>query len=303
MTLPAHYQPDAIGTQMQPDIAAAAAAGAAAGLSAAADDAHKTLLLLVDIQIDFVHADGALSIPGAIDDTRRTVEWIYRNAGRISHITATLDTHLPIQVFHPLWWVDADGQHPAPFTAINAADVAAGKWRPLVEPEWSAQYVEILEEQAKKQLMIWPFHVLRGTPGQALVPALSEAIAYHTAARGVQPEYVVKGLIPGSEHYSAIEPEVKVPGHPQGDVDQALLDRMAAYDTIYVAGQARSHCVMETVASMVRHYPPEVVQKMRVLEDTMSSVAHPEIDFDTMAREQFARFAEHGLTLTSTTAE
>lgn len=303
MTLPGYYQPKQIGTLVTPNVADAAAVGRSAGLSNANADGEKTYLLLVDIQIDFIHPDGALYIPGSIDDTRRTVEWIYNNAGRITKIGATLDTHLPIQIFHPPWWVDADGNHPAPYTAITGESIQSGQWHALYEPEWSAQYAEILEEQAKKVLMIWPYHVLLGTPGQALVPALAEAIAYHAAARGAQPEYVVKGLIPKSENYSAIEPEVKVPDHPQGDVNQALLDDMATYDVIYVAGQAKSHCLLETVGSMVRHYPPEIVKKMRVLEDTMSSVQHPEIDFDAMADEAFDRFKANGLTLTTTSAE
>lgn len=56
------------------------------------------------------------------------------------------------------------------------------------------------------------------------------------------------------------------------------MDDIGAYDLIYIAGQAKSHCVLETVSSMMRYYPLEIVQKMRILEDAMSSVAHPVID-------------------------
>jgi hypothetical protein len=54
---------------------------------------------------------------------------------------------------------------------------------------------------------------------------------------------------------------------------------------------------------MMRYYPPEIVKKMRVLSDTMSSVVHPAIDFDVLADETFARFQAQGLTLTDTRAE
>ncbi len=295
------YTPESIGTLLKPNIPAASAAGLAANLTAADADSKQVYLLVIDVQIDFIHPDGALPIAGAIDDTRRMVDWMYAHAPRISKMGLTLDTHLPIQIFHPAWWVDQNGQHPGGFTPITSADIERGVWRPLYDEAWSRQYVEILEETAKKQLMVWPYHVLLGTPGQALVPAVAEAVAYHTIARQAQPTYVVKGMIPQTENYSAIEPEVKIPEHPQGDVNRALLDEMAQYDKIYVAGQAKSHCLLETVGSMMRHYPPEQISKIRVLTDTMSSVGHPEIDFDAIADEAFSRWAMQGLTLMKTT--
>lgn len=301
MTLPDYYQPEKVGTLYAPDVNSATAAGAAAGLKPSSDDERKIFLLLIDAQVDFIHEDGALSVPGAIDDTRRTVEWMYDHMGEITTIGASLDSHVPIQIFHPPWWVDADGNHPEPFTTIPHEDVRSGKWRPLYLPEWSVTYTEKLEEDSKKILMIWPYHVLIGTPGQTLIPALYEAIAYHTIARQSQPVLLTKGTIPKSEHYSAVEPEVKVEDHPNGGLNTEFMDKLAEHDLIYIAGQARSHCVLETVSSMMRYYPPEVVKKMRILSDAMSSVAHPEIDFDAMADETFGRFQEHGLTLTDTT--
>jgi nicotinamidase/pyrazinamidase len=300
MPYPDFYQPGQIGQQLTPTIDTAARAGRAVGASPANEDTERVYLLLIDIQIDFIHPDGALSIPGAVEDTRRTVEWIYDNTDMITKIGATLDTHLPIQIFHPPWWADGNGNHPDAMTAITADDVKSGKWKALHEPEWSIKYLEKLENDAKKTLMIWPFHVLLGTPGQALVPALSEAIAYHAAARQMQPRYFIKGLIPGSEHYSAFNPEVEVKDHPQGSLATDVLDEIASYDRIYIAGQAKSHCLLESVNSMMQYYTPEQIAKMRVLEDTMSSVAHPQIDFDALADEQFAQWQKEGLTLITT---
>lgn len=302
MAFPDYYTPERVGTLYAPNVSAATAAGSSAGLKPSTEDRRRVYLLLVDVQVDFVHPDGALSVPGAVDDTRRTVEWIYRHAAELTTIGASLDSHLPIQIFHPAWWADANGQHPAPFTVITSADVKSGKWRALVMPDWSLAYTEKLEESAKKTLMIWPYHTLIGTPGQALVPALYEAIAYHTAARQSQPDLLTKGTIPQTENYSIMEPEVKVPDDPNGGVNTRFMDKLASYDLIYVAGQAKSHCVLETVSSMMRYYPPEVVQKLRILSDAMSSVAHPEIDFEALANEAYRRFRDNGLTFTDTQA-
>lgn len=300
---PAFYHPDTVGTLAPPDTAAAIAAGLNAGLPPAESDARRAILLLVDPQVDFIHPDGALSVPGAVDDTRRTIAWVYRHAAQITAISASLDSHLPTQIFFATWWRDPAGQHPTPFTAISAADVEAGRWLPLYEPAWSREYVHALEASAKKLLMIWPYHTLIGTPGHAITPALYEAIAYHSAARRVQPHFVPKGSLPRTEHYSLLEPEVKVPDHPQGGLNTAFLETLATYDLVYVAGQAKSHCVLETLASVMRAYQdrPAEIARWRVLTDCMSSVAHPAIDFDALAEARLAEYAAQGLRLVKST--
>jgi len=297
--LPSFYQPARVGARFVPDAPGVIAAGLAAGLPPAAADPRRIMLLLVDPQVDFVHEDGSLAVPGAVDDMRRTVEWLLRHADEITSVAASLDSHVPVQIFYPPWWVDAAGEHPAPYTAINAADVDAGRWRPVYLPEWSVEYVHRLGAQAKKDLMIWPYHTMIGTPGHTISPALYEAIAYHAAARQSQPTFVSKGSLPQTEHYSLLEPEVKVPGDPQGKLNVAFLEKLAGYDLIYVAGQAKSHCVLETVASVERYFAgqPEALRKWRLLTDCMSSVRHPTIDFDALADAALQRFAQQGIGL------
>ena len=301
MGFPDFYDAARVGSRYTPNTASVIEAGRKAGLSPASDDKRRVILLLVDEQVDFVHTDGSLSVPGAVDDTRRTIEWLLNNIGQVTTIAASLDSHIPIQIFFPTWWADGDGNHPDPFTPITSAEVAAGRWKPLYEPEWSAEYVSRLEEFARKELMIWPYHVLIGTPGHNLTPALYEAIAFHTAARSAQPEILTKGMIPKTEHYSIMEPEIEVPDAPLGTVNTDFLDMLNSHDLIYVAGQARSHCVLETVSFMMKHFSPDSIAKVRVLTDCALSVAHPEIDFDAMADEAYGRFEENGLTLVKST--
>lgn len=304
MSLPDFYKAEQVGSLFAPDTASAIQAGSAAGLTPAAGDSRRVVLVLVDAQVDFVHVDGSLSVPGAVDDTRRTVEWIYRNAGQITQIVASLDTHVPLQIFYPNWWVNNKGEHPAPFTAITAEAVERGEWTPTVEVEWSREYVHQLEELGKKTLLIWPYHTMIGTPGHAITPPLYEAIAYHAAARSVDPIFLSKGSIPKTEHYSILEPEVKVPGVELGDVNRKLLDFLGTFDLVYVAGQAKSHCVLETVSSLYRYFAgsaPEKIASWRFLEDCTSSVVHPEIDFDALANAQLARFRDEGMRMVRST--
>lgn len=299
MTKPDFYAANRVGELYSPNSLMAIAAGAAAGEKPASDDPRRLILMLVDPQIDFIHRAGALSVPGAVEDTRRTIEWIYRNLSRITTIAASLDSHYPNQIFFPSWWMDARGQHPDPFTPVTSRDLDKGLLRPLYETAWSIEYAHRLESDAKKQLMIWPYHTLLGTPGHAITPALYEAIVFHAAARRSQPRFVLKGAIAKTEFYSLLEPEVAVPEDPMGRLNEAFLGELLSYDSIYIAGQAKSHCVLETVASIARRYGdrPEVMARLRILKDCTSSVAHPEIDFEALANEAFERFARKGVRL------
>ncbi len=299
MQFPDFYNPDRVGALYVPDTAAAIAAGLAAGAAPAQEDTRRIILVLVDAQVDFIHADGALSVPGAIADTRRTIEWLFRNLEHVTTITASLDSHTPFQIFYPTWWVDPAGHPPAPYTTITGEAVACGQWIPRFEPEWSVEYVQLLEKQARKTLMIWPFHTMIGTPGHTITPALYEALVFHSAARNARLEFLSKGYLDRTEHYSIVEPEVKLPAEAArgGDLNTAFLELLATYDLIYIAGQARSHCVLETITSFVRYFRarPEVISRLRLLEDCTSSVAHPEIDFDALADETLAGYEALGL--------
>ncbi|MCU0511591.1 MAG: hypothetical protein MUE40_03380 [Anaerolineae bacterium] len=304
MTLPAFYKPEKVGMMYSPAMLTVVEAGRSAGIAPAAHDSLKTALLLVDMQVDFIHPDGALYVPGAIEDTRRTIEWIYHNVGSLTTIIASLDSHVPLQIFSPAWWANRQGRHPAPYTVITAAAVQEGDWRPLYDEAWSKQYVASLERHAKKELMIWPYHTLIGTAGYMLTPALYEAIAYHSSARQAQPIFISKGTIANTENYSLFEPEVKRDDLPAGGLNVELLETLAGYDRIYIAGEAKSHCVLETVTSLMRYFAErsDIIARLRLLSDCMSSVVHPQINFDKLADEAFAGFAMNGLTLVPSTA-
>jgi nicotinamidase-related amidase len=213
---PSFYKPDRIGTLYHPDMSLIAAEAARAGLLPSAGDEKQARLLIVDMQVDFCHEQGSLFVPGAADDIRRLIEFIFRNAPYITDIICTMDSHLPFQIFHPPWWGDEAGRHPEPLTMITLQDLDEGRWRPLVRPGYSREYVRQLEVESKKVLTIWPYHVLLGGLGNALDPELWSAVMWHSLARKSQPTWLAKGRVPQTEHYSAIQPEIPAPGHPQG---------------------------------------------------------------------------------------
>ncbi len=294
---PSCYDPDRIGTLFYPDVRTLAKDAARADLPAAAEDEPRIQLLIIDMQVDFCHEQGTLYVPGALQDIRRLIEFIYGNAKRISNITCSLDSHLPYQIFHAAWWADQEGHHPAPFTLITQEDISQGKWRPLLEPEWSSAYVRKLEEGAKKLLTIWPYHVPIGGIGNALDPELWSAVFWHSVARKSQPTWWTKGSVAKTEHYSIIQPEIPVQAASPGGGSQAFLEGLESYDSIIIAGEAASHCVLETIEDLVDEFAdkPETLDKIFILRDCTSPVQHPDIDFTAQTARQFATFEKEGI--------
>ena len=95
--------------------------------------------MLIDVQNTFCIPDfelyvGGRSGRGAVEDNVRLCEFIYRNLGSITHITATLDTHKAMQVFHAIFFVDKDGNHPAPYTDIHVSELREGNGSSI--PRW-----------------------------------------------------------------------------------------------------------------------------------------------------------------------
>lgn len=297
MGLPAYYQAGRVGDLYPARTSTAVQTGVELDLPPADSDSRRVGLLLVDAQVDFIHPRGSLTVPGAVSDSRRTVEWIYRNLAELTAIYASLDSHLPHQIFFPTWWRSAAGDPPAPYTTIQSEQVDDGAWRPVYETEWSVHYVHELERTSKKELMIWPYHTMIGTQGHDLMPALFEAVVHHAAARRTQPRFIRKGSIDKTEYYSLLEPEVKVPDEPGGGLNRALLDELMGYDLLYVAGQAKSHCVLETLNSIFTHYGEDraAMGGLRLLSDCTSSVEHPDVDFDSIAEDRLAALEAGGL--------
>src|SRR5688500_10257947 len=78
----------------------------------AAQDGFRIAAFGIDAQVGFCTPGASLFVPGAVEDTRRAIEFIYRNLGQISGLHFSMDTHRVFQIFHPGWWVDAKGNHP-----------------------------------------------------------------------------------------------------------------------------------------------------------------------------------------------
>ncbi len=277
-------------------------------------------LLLIDVQNTFCIPNfelfvGGRSGQGAVDDNIRLCEFIYRNLANITHISATMDTHTSQQIFHPIFFVDREGNHPAPYTDIQTIELREGKWtfnpalapRFNIAPEYGQQmmihYAETLEHRGKYALTIWPYHAMLGGIGHALVPAVEEAIFFHSIARVAHPDFEVKGDKPFTEHYSVIGPEVlEGPmGETLGARNPKFIQHLQEVDKLYIAGQAKSHCVAWTVSDLLEDIQvtdAALAKKVYLLEDCASSVVVPGVvDHTEAANEAYERFSKAGMNI------
>ena len=288
------------------------------GIGPAADDAFRICLLAGRRPEHLLHARLRALRPrslrtGAVDDNRRLCDFVYRNLGSITQVVPSLDTHRAMQVFHAVWLVDEQGNHPDPYTLVSAEDVETGRWRlnPAaaasigIDPDYAArqlaQYTRRLAEGGKYDLTIWPYHALLGGIGHALVSAVEEAFFFHGIARYSQPDFQVKGEHPLTEHYSMLGPEVTE--GPDGEVlaekNVALIERLLEFDAVIVAGQAKSHCVAWTIDDLLEGDDERVerlAHSVYLLEDCSSPVVVPGVvDYTDEADAAFERFAAAGM--------
>lgn len=228
-------------------------------------------LLIIDAQFDFCHPDGALFVPGADADIERMVSLISRFTDQIDHIVVTLDTHHVLDIAHPLFWSDAEGQHPAPFTHISAAEVETGQWTPRFNAEKAVQYVVDLEADGQFQHFIWPEHCLIGSRGAALHDTLLAALRNWTQQRDLDYKAVQKGLYPLTEHFGIFQAQVPDLNVTETQLNTDLIADLESFDTVYLMGEAKSHCVANSL-KQVLDFAPGLVPKLVVVSDCMSDV-------------------------------
>lgn len=232
----------------------------------------KTAFLIIDTQFDFCHPDGALFVPGAEQDVERMADLIRKHAHQIDHIVVTLDTHHVLDIAHPLFWRDAMGKHPDPFTQITAADVDAGRWIPRFSADKARSYIHALEADGQFSHLIWPEHCLVGSRGAALHDTLLVAIREWSQQRDLDYVAVQKGLYPLTEHFGIFRAQVPDPAVPETQLDTALIADLSRFDTVYLMGEAKSHCVANSIRQLL-DVAPELAAKVVVVADCMSDVA------------------------------
>jgi nicotinamidase-related amidase len=241
------------------------------GLTPTADDRFKTALVLIDVQNTFSIPGfelfvGGRSGTGAVDDNIRLCRVHLPQSGPPdprfrNHGYAFCHADLPP---HPAGGQETAGTpNPTPWSPTQMSARGAGSSTRLrremlgLDPGYAQRhllhYTAELKEREKFDLTIWPYHAMLGGIGHALVPAVEEAVFFHTVARYSQPEIEIKGKNPLTEHYSALGPEVQEgpDGRKLASKNERFVHLVEEYDAVIIAGQAKSHCVAWTVADLL----------------------------------------------------
>jgi nicotinamidase/pyrazinamidase len=250
----------------------------------------RTTLLIIDPQNDFCDLpEGwlgtdplrgaptapALPVPGAHADMLRLAALIDAGGGGIDRIVVTLDSHQRYDIAHPTFWQTGDGAAVTPFTAITAAQVRAGAYRPrdTAALTRALAYLDALEQAGRYTLMVWPVHCEIGSWGHNVHAAVRAAYNRWEERRLGVVQKVTKGENPWTEHYSALRAEVPDAADDGTQLNTALIASLDQADRIVIAGEASSHCVKATVEHLAQHLPSRRLDKLVLLTDAMSPVS------------------------------
>ena len=322
LSIPPHFSPDKVSTVWKvayQDRARDAEEWAKQhNILPAAQDKFRVCLMLVDVQNTFCIPEfelyvGGRSGTGAVDDNRRLCDFIYRNLDVITEICPTMDTHQTIQIFHSVFLVNENGEHPAPYTLVSKKDIEQGVWKfnPAIArslevseaygQKYLLHYAQQLQAGSKYELTIWPYHAMLGGIGHALVSSIEEAVFFHSVARYSQPDFQIKGYNPLTENYSVLRPELleDFEGEVVAQKNSALINKLMKFEAVIIAGQAKSHCVAWTIedllAEMLRG-DEKLAEKVYLLADCSSPVVLPGVvDYTDQADAAFEKFAKAGM--------
>lgn len=269
----------------------------------------KVHLLIIDPQNDFMDISGAaLPVAGANDDMVRLAGLVDRIGLKLRKIHVTLDSHQVVDIAHPAFWRDADGNLPDPMTIISAASIKDATWTTRI-PEFrkrAIDYAETLEADGKYQIMVWPPHCLIGSAGYGVQTDLFASLNRWCANNVRNIDYVAKGTNVFTEHYGALQAEVPDPNDPSSQLNGRFLKVLQDADIIVVAGEASSHCVKATVEQVADNIGDEHVRKFHLLTDCMSPVGavtdgngNVLVDFPAIADQFLTDMAARGMTLTN----
>ena len=167
---------------------------------------NNTVLLIIDPQNDFCDSKGTLYVPNAERDMTNLVNLLDRHGDKIDEVILTADDHIPYDIAHPAFWVDKDGNPPAPFTTITLQDIQEGRYSAVAADDLATatEYIEELESLGKTHT-IWPMHCIAGTWGADIYPSLLSKI--FGWMHGTNKRYCIvrKGWYPYTEHFGAFK--------------------------------------------------------------------------------------------------
>lgn len=263
----------------------------------------KNILFIgIDLQNDFMDIPGAtLGVPGGVADTERVCALIEKV--NPTTIFSSLDSHFSLDIAHIAWFAHADGTMFGPkdyYSNITSNDLKNGKVTARISPGLTLKYLEDLEANGEFPHTIWPDHCLMGTPGQALLPIYFETLKNWQNKNRKWVNFIRKGENPYTEHFGIFRANVPVPEDSSTQVNQGAFKAMNDADEIYLYGQARTHCVINSLKQMLE-IAPQLASKIKVIGDCTSNVANLPADFYNYVDSLYANAISKGVEIVKST--
>jgi nicotinamidase/pyrazinamidase len=236
----------------------------------------KQNFLIVDPQKDFCDKTGSLYVPNAEKDIEILSNFLSKNKDDFYKIFITKDAHHKESIFHPAWFLDSNGNNPAPFTNLVISK-RYGPYDRILEynlnsnsepkeyfvskssnKEWTYFYLKSLKENDIVHT-IWPEHCIINTKGQNIADSLNTALNLdneirrtYTSNRIKYTDYIKYNIInKGSnkrvESFSPFKSEIIDPDDDSTTLRTDILDDILECDKLFIAGEALSHCVKKAI--------------------------------------------------------
>lgn len=261
----------------------------------------KVDLLIIDPQNDFCSPDGSLFVQGANDDMDRVATMIKRIMPKINDIHITLDTHHYVDIAHPIFLRDENGNMPQPFTIITHSEVKDGIWRAYLPSlqQHLLWYTGELEKNGRYPLCIWPPHCLIGTNGHNIYSSIADIVLEWEKQFAIV-NYVTKGSNYLTEHYSAVKADVPMPNDPSTQIDlsdNGLISTLMDSDIVAIMGEAGSHCLANTVRDIADGFGDDSYIKKLVLIENGTS---PVTGFENLQKDFITEMVARGMQISNT---
>jgi nicotinamidase-related amidase len=259
----------------------------------------KIAFIGIDLQKDFHDIAGAaLPVGGAVKDTERMCILI----DKMNPLTifTSMDSHYSLDISHAAWWKKPNGTNVEPFTLISPEDVKNGTYTAVIDPTRSLKYLEDLKANGEFMHFIWPDHCLMGSDGYALLPMYLDTLNKWMHRRKKWVNFITKGVNPYTEHFGIFRANVPDTSDPNTQVNQGIFQALNAHDELYLYGEARTHCVVNSLKQMLE-IAPQLASKLYVVEDATSNVGGLPQDFYDHVDNLYKDAASKGVQFVKTT--
>lgn len=282
-------------------------------------DPQNSFNAVVELHEQQVKHNGELCVtPGstkAMQSMQNVADLISRGGHKLNDVHITMDSHHPLHIAHPRWFKDSAGNHPNPFTLMRADGDkiigftmdAQGKTTDIGEyfvtlpslTDHTITYLNSLSAGGRYPHCIWPYHCIIGTTGHNIVDPVMEAVWKWENEIGGFADIVTKGSNPKVEHFSAVKAEVEDAVDPSTLLNTELIKVLMEADLVLLAGQARSHCLANTVRDIADEFKTDgdsFIKKCVLLEDATNDVPGFEFLGDKFVSDMTARGMKVGKT-------